>query len=1093
MKILSFFLLFFIFQNVELIAQPGTNDTLFNIPDDCTFGNGASANGPILASVIQTDEKIIIGGAFNSFNGTPTTRLARINTDGTLDASFNPAPFSLPVLSVALQIDSKIIAAGFFSAGVRRLNSDGSLDPAFVIGTGFNGGVRSLQIQPDGKIIAAGDYTSYNGTPVNRIARLNMDGSLDLSFNTGSGFDNAIHSLTLLSDGKIIASGNFQNMNGTAASRVARLNTDGSLDLTFATGAGFDDIVFATLVETSGKVILGGSFVSFDGTAVNRLARLNVDGTLDPTFVAPGSGFNLEVLSLGLQTDGKILVGGWFTSYNGSPAERLTRLNSDGSLDNTFDVGLLCNGEIHCINLLADNKIIVGGWFTAINATSRNYFAKLHTNGALDLTFNPGIGFNANPHKLEIQSDNKIIVCGAFTSFNGEMHNHLVRLTEDGLADPLFTDGNGLTLTSGSAAATAWSILVQPDDKIIIGGYFEFYDGDSALNIVRVNEDGTIDHSFETGLGFNNDVAALEIQPDGKILVGGFFTMFNGVPMNNIARLNPDGSLDPSFIIGSGFNGSVREIRIQADNKILVGGSFTSFNGTPRNRIARLNQDGSLDTSFDPGTGFNAVVLALSLQTDGKIIAGGSFITFNGASCKRACRLNADGSLDASFVTGSGFDNVVHTIKIQLDQKILFGGSFTSYNSTSEERVVRLNPDGANDISFNIGSGFDDIVHSLGLQNNEKIIICGVFNSLNGQCRTRIARLLNECINSSSIINPISCGDYLENGITYSASGTYVQVIPNSINCDSTITINLTITGGNSTSTINSTTCNSFTENGQTYTMSGTYIQLIPNTIGCDSIITINLTIESTDTTITASACNNYTLNSQTYTLSGAHTQTLTNVAGCDSTIYLNLTILNSFSTLNPSVCDSFSLNGFTYFSTGTFSQTIPNNAGCDSLITINLNVISLDPSTSFDGTMISSNQLSASYQWVDCDDSYQPLIGETNQSFTPSEDGNYAVILSEGTCTDTSDCFTIFGLGISSIFNDLILIFPNPTTGIFKIENLPTDCKVRITNPLGEIIHTENLLQPSFTFDVSEFSPGIYHVTIYSEEGNSSLLLVKN
>ncbi len=195
---------------------------------------------------------------------------------------------------------------------------------------------------------------------------------------------------------------------------------------------------------------------------------------------------------------------------------------------------------------------------------------------------------------------------------------------------------------------------------------------------------GSIDTSFNpTDIGFsfgnaaNATIETISIQSDGKIMFGGGFTSYNGTGRKYIARLNADGSLDSSFNPGTGANGDVRKISIQSDGKIMIGGSFTSYNGTGRNYIARLNADGSLDASFNPGTGANGSVRTISIQSDGKIMIGGSFTSYNGTGRNYIARLNADGSLDASFNPGTGANSTVYSTSIQSNGKIIIGGQFT--------------------------------------------------------------------------------------------------------------------------------------------------------------------------------------------------------------------------------------------------------------------------------------------------------------------------------------------------------------------------------------------------------------------------------
>ncbi len=359
----------------------------------------------------------------------------------------------------------------------------GKRDHTFNPGTGFDGIVRSTCIQPDGKIIAGGQFNTLNtGTLRYRIARMNTDGTLDASFNAGTMFENTIWSVSLQPDGKIILGSSYNTINGASRSYVARLNTNGTLDTDFnPTGTGFNNVVYATLIQPDGKIIVAGEFTSFNGTSIGRIARLNADGTLDISFAPPGTGFSGTIRSICLQSDGKILVGGHFTSFNETSIGRIARLNADGTLDASFvPTGTGFGGSVRSISLQPDGKIIAGGEFSFFNGIRRNRIGRLNTDGSFDTDFNPGTGFDNAVH----------------------------------------------------------STCLQPDGKIIVGGDFEALDGTSRNRIARLNADGTPDASFNpSGTGFNNAVYSISLQSDGKIVTGGQFVTFNGTSGNRIARL----------------------------------------------------------------------------------------------------------------------------------------------------------------------------------------------------------------------------------------------------------------------------------------------------------------------------------------------------------------------------------------------------------------------------------------------------------------------------------------------------------------------------------------------------------------------------
>jgi uncharacterized delta-60 repeat protein len=651
---------------------------------------------------------------------------------GTLVGGFTYSNMSKVYLGgVFLSTDPDLVAV----PSVARLNSNGVLDSGFTVGTGFTGVVNTIAVQSDGKILAGGTFTSYNETTIYRIARLNSNGTLDDGFNVGTGFQNTVNRIVVQSDGKILVGGGFTSYNGTSRNFIARLNSDGTLDSGFNVGTGFQNTVNTIVVQSDGKILVGGGFTSYNGTSINRIARLNSDGTLDAGFTV-GTGFNVSgesVQTIAVQSDGKILVGGWFTSYNGTSRNYIARLNSDGSLDVGFAVGTGFSFTVTSIAIQSDGKILVGGGFTSYNGTTINRIARLNSNGALDAGFAVGSGFSTTVNSIAVQSDGKILVVGGFTSYNGTSRNYIANLNSDGSLDGGFTIGAGFN-------SSVFSLVVQSDGKILVGGQFASYNGTSSPRIAAQNIDGTLDGGFTVGAGFSSTVDSLVVLGEGKLLAGGAFTSYRGANINRIARLNSDGTLDNAFIVGTGFTSTVNSLAVHSDGKILVGGNFTSYNGTSRSRIARLNSNGSLDTGFTVGTGFNAAVNKVAVQTDGKVLVGGQFTSYNGTTVNRIARLNTDGTLDSGFAVGTGLNDQVLSLVVQNDGKILVGGWFTSYNGTSRNYIARLNSDGSLDTGFTIGT-VDSAVYSMAVLSDGKILVGGGFTSYNGTSINRIARL----------------------------------------------------------------------------------------------------------------------------------------------------------------------------------------------------------------------------------------------------------------------------------------------------------------------------------------------------------------
>jgi uncharacterized delta-60 repeat protein len=473
------------------------------------------------------------------------------------------------------------------------LNVDGSLDSSFNVGIGFSSTVNSIAIQSDGKIICGGTFTSYNGTTRNRIVRLNSDGSLDSTFSVGSGFNTGtVNSIAIQSDDKIICGGTFTSYNGTTRNRIIRLNVDGSLDSSFNVGIGFSSTVNSIAIQSDGKIICGGGFGSYNGTMLRRVVRLNSDGNLDLTFF-PGPDFGLSntVNRIVIQSDGKIIFGGTFTSFSFGYYYGIYSINSYGIRNYYYSHVEI--SSVYALVRQVDGKIVCGGSFESYNiGLSTAYvfgIVRFNSDGIVDSSFNAGSGLDINNGgqilSLAIQSDGKIICAGGFSTFNGISREDIVRLNPDGSVDSSFN------CLLSSVLSTIYKVVIQSDGKIIIGGNF-------TKCVARLNNDGTIDSFFNVGSGFNEVVNDIAIQSDGKIICVGSFTSYNGTTRNNIIRLNVDGSLDSSFNVGTGFNDSVNTIAIQSDGKIMCGGNFSSYNETSRNKIARLNSDGSLDANF---------------------------------------------------------------------------------------------------------------------------------------------------------------------------------------------------------------------------------------------------------------------------------------------------------------------------------------------------------------------------------------------------------------------------------------------------------------------------------------------------------------
>jgi uncharacterized delta-60 repeat protein len=397
------------------------------------------------------------------------------------------------------------------------------------------------------------------------------------------------------------------NTNNSMFSIQPAINNAGLLTFTPATG--FNGTALVTVIAQDDGGTAGGGVDK--RTTHFVISVVSPPGSVDDAF---SSDVNDSVLSTVVQPDGKIVIGGAFTSVNGKLRNYIARLNADGTLDAAFDPN--ANKFVYCAALQADGKIIIGGNFSTVSGQPRNCIARLNADGTLDSAFDPNAG--GLVYTIAVQANGKIIIGGLFHTMTGQPAKYIVRLSTDGILDGDF---------SPSANSGVFSTAVQADGKIIIcGGY----------SLARLNGDGTLDHAFNQDA--NNLVLCAAVQADGKIIIGGRFTTIGGESRNYIARFNSDGMLDAGF--DPNLDERVISTAVQADGKIIIGGLFTSVKGEPRSYIARLNSDGSVDAGFDPSA--DNSILSAGLQADGKIIIGGSFTSVGGKPRNHIARLIND-------------------------------------------------------------------------------------------------------------------------------------------------------------------------------------------------------------------------------------------------------------------------------------------------------------------------------------------------------------------------------------------------------------------------------------------------------------------
>lgn len=380
--------------------------------------------------------------------------------------------------------------------------------------------------------------TSADAQVVSLYARKGALGFLDGGL---TGANNAVQAVAVQDDGKVLIAGQFTNVNSVVRNRIARLNANGTLDTGFQNAiAGANGIVRAMVLAADGRVIIAGDFTQVNGVAMQRVARLNAtDGSLDVSF--PNPLVNSSVYDVRVAADGKILIGGLFTTVNGVARTRIARLNDDGTLDAAFGVGLAgANANVQAIYVQADGKILIGGNFTSVNSTARNRIARLEeADGSLDATFLAvGTGANNVVQQMVVQADGSVVLVGLFTSVNGTARSRVARVNSVGVLDAGFNAG-----TIGGATPEVDCVALDAAENVIIGGKFATVGGVTRLRVARLAPDGTLDTTFQNTNG-DGGIFSVAVQTDGRIVVGGNFLMVDSIAHHRIARFNADGTLD---------------------------------------------------------------------------------------------------------------------------------------------------------------------------------------------------------------------------------------------------------------------------------------------------------------------------------------------------------------------------------------------------------------------------------------------------------------------------------------------------------------------------------------------------------------------
>ena len=693
--------------------------------------------GPVRAMARQADDKLLVAGGFVAIDGIPIQGIARLNSDGSLDTSFVPSTSEFLFINSAMpSTNGSIVVMGSVNAvnpnnGTRskivRLMTDGSVDVGFKPYFSPDGhSFVSIHAASNGFVYVSGSYsTSFTG-----LFRLLPDGLRDTSYRIS--MDGLPTQMIGQADGKVWLVGYFNVIAGRDRNRVARLNADGTLDETFVPVPIYNQNRPENIaLQPDGKIVVVdyGSFGLPVDKATVRLSRFNSDGSLDLSLF-PEWDDRVRVTAITVQSSGAIILATVPFESSNPVSSTLMRLFSDGSLDYGFNRETKLNGEITAVVSLGEEGLLIGGWFSQIAGLSRNGIARIQagestpvapaivrhpagqriSEGAdliLDASIRAvprpsyqwqkdGVDLPGQTNRLLTLRNLKIGNAGDYRIVAANASGADASTSAKVFVDPMdTTPGNvdvSFYISSGPNGAVN-QVVELSDGKLLIVGNFTEVDHKRRHRIARLNADGSLDEQFNPPVGPNNEVSCLAVLDDGQILIGGPFDRFGSTNRANIAVLNPDGTLNLTNKIAA--EGRVNRIVIAQDGRIL--GCGDGF-------VRRWNPNFTPDTTFKTFN-FDGVALAMEIQLDEKIVVVGAMSGDGGGLRQNIARLEPNGAVDKSFKVGSGANDRIDDLAIQPDGKILIAGAFTSFNGVLRGRIARLNIDGSLDTSFATQTG----------------------------------------------------------------------------------------------------------------------------------------------------------------------------------------------------------------------------------------------------------------------------------------------------------------------------------------------------------------------------------------------------
>lgn len=1058
---------------------------------DTSFNVGTGFNGYLLEVHLLSNGNVLVYGiGVSNYNGTPVSRFTFLSDTGGLVRSFSPIASIFNFNFKAVQNDGKIIGVQN-SSSLIRLNIDGTLDAGFSTGTA-NNTIEKAFLQSDGNLIVTGTFTTYNSIAKRSILKVSSNGTIDNSFvgHTGTN-DLNIMDLKFQPDNKMVVYGGFNQYSSVNCKRIIRLNSDGTRDAGFALQNDFSDVLNSIsrklLVQSDGKLLVYGNQTSmYNNTYFNGLIRFNVDGSKDNTLNFISKGIDRNVSTIIQQPDGKIVVSGSIMTYNGITKKGIIRLNTDGTIDNSFDathgIGLWYFNYNYVVKRLNDGKYLCyeeNGLSSIVKVVSANGTDISSTNPSSPNSFNTFV------RTAEVQG-NDIYLTGNFTTFNGVSCGPIVKMSS--------------TLTSLNATFNCpqnigiTNIVQMHVDST--GKVYALGQTSNGYRIIRLNANGSFDriiYDISTTLIHLTNFA---LQPDGKILI---FSSENNnyVLTKKLIRIDDTGLLDSSFnafaVSDNNFlnNHDKLCLKLLPDGKILISFDY-KYNNRENSKLFRLNANGTLDTTFDSTNVYNDLIKCVEVMNNGGILVGGYFRTIGNYQAGAIVKLKGENyyfvqgenRLDADANGCDAGDFIFSNVKYNV-------ASSTSVNSTVIANTTGNYTIGLTSGSYTITPTFENPAYFTASPSS----ITVDFPSQNSPLAQ------NFCITSNGVhpdlevslvpITPAQPGFDAKYKLVYKNKGNQVQSGSVALTFDDTVLDIVTTVPVVSSQAANS--------------LSWNFAGLNPYETR-EIILTLNLNSPTETPALNSGSLLNYT---------AAITSAQTDETPSDNTFMLNQTVVNSYdpndktclqgTTVGPDKVGEYVHYVIRFENTGTYNAQ--NITVTDFIDNNKFDVATLIPvsgSHLFTTKISQGNKVEFVFENINL-----PFADATNDGYVAFKIKTKSTLVSGDTFSNGANIYfdynypittntyttTIQALSVQDFsFGSYLSLYPNPVAETLNISK-KSDIEIQsleIYNSLGQIVLAIPNAKELNAIDVSNLTSGIYFVKINSDKGSANTKFIK-